>query len=316
MNILYCFDENYNKQGLVSIQSLIDNNNCQLNINIIHNNFLTLQTEIKKLSNLKNVEINFFNFEESYKDLFPKKSLLHVSEATYYRIFIEAYLDTKMDKILYIDPDVVCINNIQEDYKRVFNEQKKLNYIISARTSGYKNSENSSFFETLNIKQKYFNAGVMFIDLIRWREENLTQELIAKMNKIKEVITFWDQDVLNAYFDGKYLELDKSLNFHISKNNVWEKYKIDKNIKLLHYSGSKKPWYVDGGIYEIANYYHSLHYKLFKNYHIIIPHKKKALITMVKSILNFDILKLEHPLKYLFQVIELILYGDKKKFNA
>ena len=35
----------------------------------------------------------------------------HISEATYYRLFIEQHLPNDIDEILYIDPDVVCLNN-------------------------------------------------------------------------------------------------------------------------------------------------------------------------------------------------------------
>ena len=41
---------------------------------------------------------------------FPKIDGSHVSKATYFRMFIEDYIDVKVKNILYVDPDVVCLN--------------------------------------------------------------------------------------------------------------------------------------------------------------------------------------------------------------
>ena len=48
--------------------------------------------------------------------------------------------------------------------------------------------------------------------------------LIKKMNDIEELIEFWDQDILNHYFDGKYNELNKNLNYNL--------YLTEENSKL------------------------------------------------------------------------------------
>ena len=73
---------------------------------------------------------------------------------------------------------------------------------------------NEKLFKDLNLKDSYFNAGVMFINLELWRKSNTTNFLIEKLEEIKHKITFWDQDVLNAHFDGEYFQLDEGMNFY------------------------------------------------------------------------------------------------------
>ena len=68
------------------------------------------------------------------------------------------------------------------------------------------------------------------------------KKLINILNENKSKITFWDQDVLNIYFDGKFLELDSSLNYEIYLEDGYKK--IESDTKLVHYSGSFKPWTV------------------------------------------------------------------------
>ena len=38
MDIVYCFDSNYNIQALCSINSLINNSDTEINLHIIHDN--------------------------------------------------------------------------------------------------------------------------------------------------------------------------------------------------------------------------------------------------------------------------------------
>ena len=48
MNFLYCFDSNYNLQGLTSINSLIGQSDTKLSIYVIHENPSSITEQIKK----------------------------------------------------------------------------------------------------------------------------------------------------------------------------------------------------------------------------------------------------------------------------
>ena len=98
-------------------------------------------------------------------------------------------------------------------------------------------------FTRLDLKESYFNAGVMLVDMDLWREKNTKNELIKIMENNFDKIKFWDQDVLNIYFDGDFYELPKSLNFNAFDDSL----KNDlENIFFLHFVGSKKPWLTSG----------------------------------------------------------------------
>jgi len=124
MNLLYCLDENYNKQAFISIMSLIKNNSPGLCIHIIHQDPDTFEKYRKTLSEFNNSKIFLYRFENKENVEFPLGVSDHISEATYYRIFIEQHLPNDIDEILYIDPDVVCINNIEKITNEIF--KKKL----------------------------------------------------------------------------------------------------------------------------------------------------------------------------------------------
>ena len=47
-----------------------------------------------------------------------------MSEATYYRFYIDDYLPTDLEEVLYIDADIICMQNISEFYFKQFKELK------------------------------------------------------------------------------------------------------------------------------------------------------------------------------------------------
>lgn len=303
MKLLYCFDENYNRQGFISILSFIKNNSPGLNIHIIHNNPKTFEKYSRKLSELKNTNIFIYQFENKDKVELPVGISDHISEATYYRLFLEQHLPENIDEILYIDADVVCINNIENISKDTFNKIKESDFIIAARTQGLK-IHSTKLFNDLNIEHSYFNAGVMFINLENWRRLNLTKILIKKLNEIKDIIVFWDQDVMNAHFDGRYIELDENLNFdgtkHINKNELSN---ILSRVYLIHYIGSKKPWKISSCNRILSNIYQDMYYEAFSNFHILFDYRRKDFLNLIYFTFSGKLFNLNHPFKYLKQAV-------------
>ena len=159
MNFLYCFDENYNIQANISINSLLEHLETKVNIYIIHKNppsFSKLLKKIKKHKNLSNIYI--YKFNKSID--FPKLEEAHVSEATYYRIFISDYLDEHIEDLIYLDADTVIVNNPESDLVSISQELKSSNKTIAAKTE----KSLSEHSKKLTGNENYFNAGVMFIN--------------------------------------------------------------------------------------------------------------------------------------------------------
>jgi lipopolysaccharide biosynthesis glycosyltransferase len=87
------------------------------------------------------------------------------------------------------------------------------------------------------LSNRYFNAGVMFINLKLWRELNFSRDLIANLVKYYDKIQYWDQDVLNITCSDRWQDLSKEMNVF----NVTNKY--HKKVEILHFTGSSKPWH-------------------------------------------------------------------------
>ena len=58
------------------------------------------------------------------------------------------------------------------------------------------------------------------------------------MNDYKNIISFWDQDVLNIHYDGNFLELTDFVNFYlpISKFQLFQN-RLLKKCYFMHFKG-------------------------------------------------------------------------------
>lgn len=276
INFLYCLDENYNAQCATSICSILSNTDDVLKFNLIHKNpssFYKYKKLIdKKFTNRFELEILKFN-KNGLR--FPNVENSHVSEATYYRLYISEIINNPRNIYVYLDCDVICINNPIYNLNDEIKKLQKSQNVISASLediSNFKHLNNISFKS-----EKYFNAGVMIVDYQRWKESNVpfkSMEIIEKYNKKLE---FWDQDILNIIFENKINNLSYGIvkNLDLSdKDN--ENNKLVEDVDLLHYIGKTKPWNINGLINTNSEIFQK-YYRILEKEYLYIIHKKKTL---------------------------------------
>jgi lipopolysaccharide biosynthesis glycosyltransferase len=236
MNFLYCFDNNFNLQALNSINSVIRNSeNDDINFYIVHETPDTFLNIIDKyLPKYKNlIKIYKFDFDSLS---FPKISGAHVSKATYFRLFFQEYLPKDLDFVTYVDSDIVCLSNPTKRIKEQVQLLKTKDYLLGAVSDEQGQNSNK---DRLSMKSdEYFNAGVMVINLRKWRSEIKIDQIISCMAKLEEKILWWDQDILNVLVDGNFLELNDDFNMKVSNTSD----NAENSVIFLHYAGKGKPW--------------------------------------------------------------------------
>jgi len=295
--------------------SLLENVDKKIRIFIIHkdNNFLEFLS--KKIINHKNLEsIKVYKFDK--KNIkFPNLNNNHISEATYYRLYTTSYLPNDIKHITYLDADTVCTNNPTNHIMRI---QSKLddNKSIAVKTEMSRQADTSALFDKLQMSsKKYFNAGVMVINLDLWKENNIEDKARDKMVLLADKIQFWDQDILNSIIDGDYVELDSELNYIVSLDtnalrNMKKEIRLsDENLpQFIHYAGSSKPWTLEGIFASDSKYYQNYYKKVFRQkYHIKINWKSHSLKVLVKNLKNKNILDIDHPFALVYIFIREVL---------
>ena len=309
-NFVYCFDKNYNIQGYCSIMSLLKNCENKVNIYIVHQDpetFNEFSNSIQSHKNLKKLIIYKFK-NNDYE--FPNLNNKHVSEATYYRLFLDKYLPDNIDTFLYLDADAYFIKKFEDLVYEASTNLRNSEFIISAL-----NGKGNFNHKRLKLKSgRYFNAGVLLVDYKKWLKAEVSFSLLKELQNEGNELIFWDQDLLNMYFDGNFLDLNDSLNYNIygdqkvSKNIISS---ISTNATIVHYSGKYKPWSPRGVLAKESFFYNKIYRELFKEkYHIVNVFSWNTIKILSKNLLTLKILKLEYPLSYLYITLKTVL---KKK---
>lgn len=90
-------------------------------------------------------------------------------------------------------------------------------------------------------RAKYFNAGVMVIDLERWRASDVEGDALAYLRRHREQVYFWDQEALNVAAATRWSELSPLWNWTVSGAAAAVR-AAPGEPRILHFSGNLKPW--------------------------------------------------------------------------
>jgi lipopolysaccharide biosynthesis glycosyltransferase len=101
-------------------------------------------------------------------------------------------------------------------------------------------------------RARYFNSGVLLMDLARWRKEDLAVKVLETAHQLSNVGWFPDQDALNMVFAGKWQKLHprwncalESAERHAGCPDIPDGFKYAAAVDrpgILHYFGGPKPW--------------------------------------------------------------------------
>jgi hypothetical protein len=87
----------------------------------------------------------------------------------------------------------------------------------------------------------YFNAGVLVVDLRRWREERVAARCFDYLARFRERLVFWDQEALNAVLAGRWSAVGRGWNRNASLRRL-EAEGDGADDRIVHYCGRLKPW--------------------------------------------------------------------------
>ena len=232
--IITACDNNYAIQLGVMLQSLIHNskNRRSLFVNIIdggidYTNKLNLENILKE----NNIKYQFLYTDA--KDIVHLKIDKHLSLATYYRLLIPQLLDNNIEKVLYLDSDIIVNNEIVELCKKDI-----ANYSIAAVETPLFDRHKELF---MDIGAKYFNAGVLLINLRYWRENNISNNIIDFIRKNPERVLYHDQDGMNSILYNNWLPLDVTWNMTSQLLYLVEANQVEIP-NIIHYTEASKPW--------------------------------------------------------------------------
>ena len=243
--IFYIIDGGLTNSNRLKILKSVDGNKCEVKF-------------IKITDSLKRKIEKVHSFSESE---LTKSRPEHVSIASFYRILIPDILPKEIEKIIYLDCDLVVKGDLSQLWQKdlgsndIMAVQDTWTPLISSEAAELK-------YEELKIcpDLPYLNAGVLVINLKKWRSEEFCTKALTYFEENLKYIGLYDQGLLNALLANKWGQLDPRWNFNVTSfyDYFTRKYKSWENVEsflpeiiynklihepyIFHYVSDNKPW--------------------------------------------------------------------------
>jgi lipopolysaccharide biosynthesis glycosyltransferase len=173
----------------------------------------------------------------------------HVTCTAYYKLFLGELLPQSLQKVIYLDPDIVVCGRLDELWNFCHGH-----YIVGAVTDfGVEAKPQLISKLGLDPGELYFNSGVLLIDLNRWQQAGVGPQAVAFAHSHPDRISFADQCPLNWVLRGRWINLPKFWNLQTSSLVVgshcgfvnYSRAAKQRGMaaRIIHFSGPSKPWH-------------------------------------------------------------------------
>lgn len=237
--IVFSCNNNYTLHLCCALTSILENSkedsyfvfyvlNTKKNLNYVNKKLLSKFNTPKSM--LKFVSID----QNAFLHLPQTVWCSHITIETYYRFLLESSF-WFLDKIIYLDCDINVLSDLNELYSIDIED-----YYI-AGVEDILSEESKQRLELL----KYINAGVLLVNLKKWRENNVKQKLFDYAINNADKIVWQDQDVLNVVLQDGIKYISPIWNAQVGEyQHCYQSgfNDIGKNANIIHHIGCNKPW--------------------------------------------------------------------------
>lgn len=253
--ILVCAaDNNYAMPLAVTVRSALANlkSNRKIALFILDGGISkSNKKKIIKSLELEKIDISWIQIDDI--ELNNLQLSRHLTTTAYYRLLITKFLPPEIDKAIYLDTDMVVQGNLED----LWNIPLQDNYVLAVQDDVVlyiSMSDGLRNYQDLGIDpdEKYFNSGLLVINLEKWRSENIGEKVIELIKENREYMKN-DQDGLNAILVGKWGEIHPRWNQmpRIYDYSSWQESPHTEDIYeellhkpyIIHFTNSPKPWY-------------------------------------------------------------------------
>jgi len=174
-----------------------------------------------------------------------KKFSGRLTEATLMKLRLPQLLAGQYDRILYLDCDLT----IYDDVGAIFSVDTgpfELGAVPSGRflheLTDQARKETYDHFKAIGMTEPYrfFNAGVLYIDVAKWNASRLGERAIEYFRDNPELCQLPDEHALNAVLDGQFAELTLIWNMRPSRLRR-AGHPFSRPV-IVHHVGEDKPW--------------------------------------------------------------------------
>lgn len=272
MNFAIATDRNFIMQACVLLKSIECTQKSKSTIFILHDDLTELEKNlIVSQFNSEKLEIIFL-FVKLDNFNFHTENKVHLSKATYFRLYLHKLLPPEIDRILYLDCDMIVLDDLEAFYEINFYGKP-----CAAVIDMFNNS--NEIYQRLNYQENtgYFNAGMILINLPVWKQEEISEKALAFIQSHPEKCVAHDQDALNKALSGNFIISSVKYNMQLDFFRHFSNLIIDKSFftdishsiqspVIIHFTGPTKPWYKNCLHPYKKHWYHFLSKTTWKDY--------------------------------------------------
>lgn len=264
-NLLFSINRGYIPHFKTALNSLLKNNEDKsfrlflMSSDLKESDF----SEILSSFRGRNVSIEKLDVDEKIFEGFP--TVKRYPFTIYYRLIAPLLLPEEVEKILYLDSDLIVHGDISRLYDISFEDRY---YFIGCTQIGKLLTGINVIRLDAKDNAVYLNTGVMMMNVKELRHAVNVAEIREYVTKRKAFLVLYDQDIVCRFFGDKVKLVDPYV-FNLPDRRVtasvilqnddvdpdW----VEKNNLIIHYLGKNKPW-KDNYRGHLKNYY--LMYKM------------------------------------------------------
>lgn len=256
MNIVYTISDVFVPQASACITSVYENNKNVKNLNVF---IVAINMSQKHQKIIKNIGKKYnrkcyiieLNDIKSQFDFKIDTHGWHISVLA--RFFFDKLLPKWVEKVIYLDGDTICLRNLEELWNIDMSEN-----VIAGSIEPTKRDRAIKELG-LTADDPCINAGVLLINLKKWREEKTGERIIKYYKEHNGILSTNDQDAINGSLKQEIKVIKPKFNYYTSY--IYYPYKYLKKFQepykfipeswyeeasrepvIIHYLGEERPW--------------------------------------------------------------------------
>lgn len=187
--------------------------------------------------------------------------------ASYLRMLVTELLPPSIHRVIYLDVDMAVDTSVEPLWELDLQGNACAVVPDGPVQIGYQPRN-----EMLGLKSRYFNSGMMVIDLDAFRKFDIAAKGVEMLHRVKPEMDLPDQDILNILLDGNHLDLSTRWNIRSSLYQTIHQEPVGADKEeaskvrrgrlrgIIHYTSILKPWKND------LNDFHPLEH-IWRRYH-------------------------------------------------
>jgi lipopolysaccharide biosynthesis glycosyltransferase len=245
ISVLFCCDPGYYQHLAVAMVSLLENNRRHsLDIHLITSGIDPAAEAQLAASLAPYANLSFRIHDFSAKRTQGWHTSYHITGEAYIRLFAPAILDAQIERVIYLDCDLVVVGDLQDLWDTDLKD-----CALAAVPDPFGAYRKAAL--GMPGGAAYINSGVLLLDLAKWRSQGLSSRVIAYVEQAGGELMFHDQDAINAVLHATTRPLDYRWNFQAKmlrpsqSAGLADRKAIDvarPAPAIIHYTSVRKPW--------------------------------------------------------------------------